>query len=72
MFGQKEWSDVQGIFPSLSSFMLSCGGGDLAGICHNAQVPTADLHLALTLADLPSPLMFLQGWRSYLGMRKDE
>lgn len=79
MFGQMEWSDVQGaggvsflLSAALSSSLLSCGGGGSAGICHNTQVPTANLCLVLTLADFPSPLMFLQGWRSYLGMRKDE
>lgn len=39
---------------------------------NNTQVPTTDLRLASTLADFPSLLVFLQGWRSYLGMRKDE
>lgn len=57
---------------ALSSSLFSCGGGGSAGICHNTQVPTADLCLGSTSADFPSLLMFLQGWRSYLGMRKDE
>lgn len=55
-----------------SSSLFSCGGRGSAGIRHNTQVPTTDLRLASTWADFPSPLMFLQGWRSYLGMRKDE
>lgn len=57
----------RGIFPSLSSSLLSCGGGGSAGICRNTRVPTVHLRLALTSADFPSPLVFLQGWRSYLG-----
>lgn len=71
--GAEWWAGYRrGIFPSLSSPLLSCGGGSSTGICHNTQVPTSDLRLDLTLLEFSSPLIFLQGWRSYLGMCKDE
>lgn len=73
LFGQ-EWSDVQGT--GRVSFLLSAA--PFSPAVPATRLPFALtrkyqplLRLALTLAKFPSLLIFLQGWRSYLGMRKD-